>query len=103
MQQKIAQEKTKTDIVFDIIKNESVDGKISLISFEKIATMHGVAPNWRKFYLKSLSAQGKIRCDGLNIHILRKIKNAISEPTSVTGVGVPTSDAGVGRFFTKNP
>ncbi|MCK4551239.1 MAG: hypothetical protein KAT91_04750, partial [Candidatus Aenigmarchaeota archaeon] len=75
MQQKIAvaHQKTKADLVFDMIEKEAVGGKLNMISFEKLAILHGVAPNWRKFYLKSLSSQGKIRCDGLFIYIEKAI------------------------------
>lgn len=78
MQQKIAQEKSKIDQVFDIIKNEAVDGKIAMLRLENLLLYAGVAPNWRKYYLKYLASRGKIRCDGKNVYV-REYEKTISK------------------------
>ena len=70
MQQKIMPGKTKADIVFEIIRDEAVNGKIGMLRLENLLLNAGVAPNWRKFYLKTLAARGKIRCDGKNVYVL---------------------------------
>lgn len=69
MQQQLIQEKSKTDIVFDIIKNAQRGGRIDMPSLEKLLTFHGIAPNWRKFYLRNLALKGKIHCDGAFVYL----------------------------------
>lgn len=69
-QLRIAAEKTKPDIVFDIIKNNARGGRITMFMFEYLMNQNLIAPNWRKQYLKNLAAQGKIRCDSCNVYVL---------------------------------
>lgn len=69
-QLKFAAEKSKTDIVYDIIKSEQRRGRIEMTKLENLLVMAGIAPNWRKFYLRELAGEWKISCDGAFVYIL---------------------------------